>query len=1320
MVASLTGSNETQERRVVPDHPPKRFTPWEPMDPGKLPPFCSVPPGPVGLASLTAPSVEKGPLGIQGGATPGWKTSVQNRVYTTRRACVCVCFRACAFDRHAMQPEGTVEHPWRNVCHISVPSVRDREDEGKWDGRVYCAAMHPFLPRMVVGCGREITEMDLSNLNKGRKVRLEHNVVQIAYTDKPEISVAILEDASVWKVDTRLQCAVLVFNSWKRTPSSRYHLSTIENVLYFASDGQKSLQNAEMWPSDVKIAPKGKARVEMSQPITAMFMSSRKRVLFLGHANGKAKGYDIASLKKLRTMTIPTREKNTQNQPITCIYQGSTDLVTIGNSDGSIAVWSWPQESTSGTRVIAFINNPNLGTVHSAIFLNEHASVIAHTGEENQIHIWKAEYRNDGTATLIPADTGALTSAVLGSATQRNCQFSIMIAPCAEACLSFILDTGTGLSDKQCRSFLDVSVVLPVSAIPTHKDFVSQTKFILNQADGFEGNDDGVLFLDGNDVCRGSMLQNNLEVICTIPAGYRPISLSSSEALDDVQVACNKQGAGAVVLQISKGKDSAVMPGRASAFIAPSDKRNAVLSQDGMSLILFNKGETWQEQENGRMTLPFECLSIFPGPSTKHLLLVSATKILCVDMSIHANPTEEACPAVRVEKRERVVQVQWQELKGYGTYGAILTDSRVFMVTEKMQVITSVGSKDASFTSITFGHPRLISILWVGPALLVSTQNAIVQLTWNGGVRFVGTLSRGNKQKSLSTLIASSTDRVFTLCTWVHGQRTIATRYVPLFQTLVWGWLSFKQSDLGSKVNLASEIPTLLSQYDSTKCTVDLMEALDKADFPDLSLLLAKVNTNIPLTLALKYAVHAKKFSTAYHIIYEQYEKSLAFPRIVKYSDIYEDFVSLGETALTYGQFKVARNCFRLASVTESELTIDICSGDFESARDAIEAAEEDESFDLGMIVADAAKFLLTDKKVTDWEMRVADKIEWTAKGLFKAVEAELLQDSQNRIKPLEAGFPPYYYEVSLEDAPKVEERILEYQRSHRKEGEGFVEDTLSWAGAKIGLPVDLDEEDDLMGGAIVDGEESKEEQETLEVPKRTRAQAENETDKQRLDVDLAESSDDDESDILADLGLAGHGNSTATMAQKKVDETNATSLYKAGVDLLEDGNMEEAANFFAKSIKLLTAAEHVAGKGGKIIQCLHYRVAARLMAAVKENDLDGDSQESARLLRYASMLKLEPKHRTRCILDAALRNLEVGNNRFAKDKAEYLLSKSVANRKGKLASQLQGIIQHSNETGVYDACIPVDENLFDFLSFSLEATPAELEDRVTQVLTSF
>lgn len=1220
-----------------------------------------------------------------------------------------------------MESTGKVEQAWRNVCRISVPSVREREEAGKWDGRVHCAAMHPFLPRMVVGCGREITEMDLANLNKGRKVRMESNVLQVAYADKPEISVAILEDGSVWKVDTRLQCAVLVFNSWKRTPTSRFFLSTIENVAFFACDGQSSLQNAEIWPSDAKLVQKSKAKIETSQPITAMFMSSSKRILFLGHANGKAKGYDIATLKKLHTMTIPTREKTTQTRPITSIYQGNTNLVTIGSSDGSIAVWKWPHEAKSGTKLVAFINNPNLGRIHSAVFLNEQANLIAHTGEEKQIHAWKAEYRNDGTASMTPIETGALTSAVVGLSTKGTCQFSIMMAPCVEACLSFIIDTGTGLAENQCRSFLDVSVVLPVSAAATYNDFATQIRFVPKQADGLDGIEDGVVFLDGNNVCKGSLLQASIKIIGTIPSEYHPVSICSSETLADVQVACKKSGAGSVVLHMNEGGNLAVMPARSSIYIPPSSRRNAILSDDGMSMSLQNVGQTLQEQDGEKITLPSKFVSIFPGPAGNQVLLVADTKILCVDTTNNTEIAAETCPALTLGVRERVMQVQWQELKGYGTFGAILTETSVMMVTNRLQVITSVKTSDASLTNIIFGHPRLISVLWLGPALLVSLQNAIVQLLWTGRVQYVCSLSRGNKQKSLSTLLAYSTDRLFTLCTWVGGRRHIACRYVPLFQTLVWGWLSLKLSDFGRQVNLASEIQTVLSQYDSTKCTVDLMEALDRASFPDLALLLAKVNTNIPLKLALKYAVHAKKFGTAYHIIYERYEKSLAFPRVVKYSDIYEDFMSLGETALLYGQFKVARNCFRLCSVTESELTIDICSGDFASARDAIEAAEEDESFDLGMIVADAAKFLLADKKVADWEIKIPDKIEWTAKGLFRGAEEEMLHESQYSIKHLESGYPPFYYEVSLEDVPRVQTSIQEYQNSYQKGGEGFVEDTPSWGGAMMDLPANLEEvEKDLMGGAIVEGEESKEKEDTPKAPKHTQPRAETEMDKQRLNVDLEESSDDDESDILADLGLTGHSDPTAALGQKKVDETNATSLYKAGVGLLEEGKMEEAANFFAKSIKLLTAAEHVPKKGGKIVQCLHYRVAARLMAAVKENDLDGDSQESARLLRYASVLKLEPKHRTKCILDAALRNLEVGNNRFAKEKAEYLLSKSVANRKGKFASQLQGIIQHSNETGLYDACIPVDENLFDFQSFALEAAPAELEDRVTQVLMSF
>lgn len=80
----------------MPDHPPRRFTPWEPMDPGKLPPFCSVPPGPVGFASLTAPSVEKGPLGIQGGGDPrmenlGAEQGVHHAAYV--RVCAFACVR---------------------------------------------------------------------------------------------------------------------------------------------------------------------------------------------------------------------------------------------------------------------------------------------------------------------------------------------------------------------------------------------------------------------------------------------------------------------------------------------------------------------------------------------------------------------------------------------------------------------------------------------------------------------------------------------------------------------------------------------------------------------------------------------------------------------------------------------------------------------------------------------------------------------------------------------------------------------------------------------------------------------------------------------------------------------------------------------------------------------------------------------------------------------------------------------------------------------------------------------------------------------------
>lgn len=115
-----------------------------------------------------------------------------------------------------------------------------------------------------------------------------------------------------------------------------------------------------------------------------------------------------------------------------------------------------------------------------------------------------------------------------------------------------------------------------------------------------------------------------------------------------------------------------------------------------------------------------------------------------------------------------------------------------------------------------------------------------------------------------------------------------------------------------------------------------------------------------------------------------------------------------------------------------------------------------------------------------------------------------------------------------------------------------------------------------------------------------------------------------------------------------------------------------------------------------------------------------GNPSRSARLSRYAAVLKLDDKHRSALISSAVTENMEVGNYGYAAGQLTNLITQSVGSASTSYMSKLQDQLNECDRKGTRDKDIPQDEDTATFPDIIASAgRPAELDSILQPMMAS-
>lgn len=343
--------------------------------------------------------------------------------------------------------------------------------------------------------------------------------------------------------------------------------------------------------------------------------------------------------------------------------------------------------------------------------------------------------------------------------------------------------------------------------------------------------------------------------------------------------------------------------------------------------------QEWELYESKRHEIP------------KSVLVLTLTNKLCLmevsqggSMYHNANSTgvkaSYQLPAAGI-----VVQLSWQsfmdpteefhsDMEGASTVSpcilAILLSDRVLFLNDKLEAISScLMPEDAG---------NLVSGLWIGPSLLVSTStNQMIYISLDGKIYHGCSAMMGPPV----TLLASTADRLYYVYANLAGGIEASHRSWDPIPMMLLGWAeaAFLNILPGGRERANKALVSLLSSYGATKIPLCSLEILSKYGFSDLAASAANCSDLTSMTEARKcifYAAAGDWDPIVNHLITE-YEESEFFPdHPEESSQLYQKMVVLARSCELHGRFKQARILFEAAGAWRELLSLCVFQGDFE------------------------------------------------------------------------------------------------------------------------------------------------------------------------------------------------------------------------------------------------------------------------------------------------------------------------------------------------------------------------------------------------------
>ncbi|KAJ6997331.1 hypothetical protein NC653_013797 [Populus alba x Populus x berolinensis] len=228
------------------------------------------------------------------------------------------------------------------------------------------------------------------------------------------------------------------------------------------------------------------------------------------------------------------------------------------------------------------------------------------------------------------------------------------------------------------------------------------------------------------------------------------------------------------------------------------------------------------------------------------------------------------------------------------------------------------------FEHLTYVHFR--SLLWLGPALLFSTATAISVLGWDGIVRTILSVSL-----PYAVLVGALNDRLLLANpTDVNPRQKkgveIKSCLVGLLEPLLIGFATMQQT-FEQKVDLSEILYQITSRFDSLRITPRSLNILARGPpvCRDLAVSLSQAGPQFTQVLRGVYAIKALRFSTALHVLKDEFLRSRDYPKCPPTSHLFHRFRQLGYACIEYGQFDSAKETFEVIADYESMLDLFIC-----------------------------------------------------------------------------------------------------------------------------------------------------------------------------------------------------------------------------------------------------------------------------------------------------------------------------------------------------------------------------------------------------------
>ncbi|GAB2259844.1 hypothetical protein Droror1_Dr00010699 [Drosera rotundifolia] len=417
--------------------------------------------------------------------------------------------------------------------------------------------------------------------------------------------------------------------------------------------------------------------------------------------------------------------------------------------------------------------------------------------------------------------------------------------------------------------------------------------------------------------------------------------------------------------------------GRDAAFIGANDTQLAVLEDDKTGLAIYilpgmspkeleekNAEALAQSQSDeadpGSMKGPMQFMfenevdRIFSTPLESTLMFASHGIQIGLAKLVHGYrlsadghyipTTNEGRKHIKLKVNEIVLQVHWQEtLRGH--VAGILTTLRVLIASADLEILASSPTKfDKGLPPISFGYSEfLISLLWLGPALLFSTSTAVSVLGWDGKVRTILSTSMAN-----AVIVGALNDRLLLanptdISPKQKKKIEIKSCLVGLLEPLLIGFATMQQY-FEQKLDLPETLYQITSRFDSLRITPRSLDILARGSpvCGDLAVSLSQAGPQFTQVLRGIYAIKALRFSTALSVLKDEFLRSRDYPQCPLTSNLFHRFRQLGYACVKYGQFDSAKETFEVISDYESMLDLFLCHLNPSAMRRLAQKLEED------------------------------------------------------------------------------------------------------------------------------------------------------------------------------------------------------------------------------------------------------------------------------------------------------------------------------------------------------------------------------------------